>query len=420
MFQPSRVLAGLHHRYIRFKTLPDLETHLTWWPVNFEGSNRDDHLLLLLTRLPELTLPSLFLRSLDIIYCQKVAMSPFFVDSESNWSPASLHTLRKLAVQDSLHPEITSFYGGRPSYLPPESARNLEQFMASLLHCTSLATLQVCYTPLAAASLHVWTSLQSLQSLSLFDVSFADSRAITSELQFISQLIHLTRLELINSNEQLMGEVFPTLCRLSHLHEAAVSCFNPEQFKAVASLTFLRTLALEYCPDQYGPEVLDFLSTKVQVRFLITHPLIGDRWRSFGQRLHFQGPDKDGLSLCLLLKNETQEEAAFKTVRRMRSLNRTFVGGVIRQGSLRCLDGIQCCLDMHRPIGDPVVQKIAWINSLKHVCIREYIGTAAGLSCLRLMPNLERVELLHVKDERVRSVLPRELLEGQSLACDED
>ena len=381
------------------------------------GPKRDDFLLYLLSFLSSLKFPSLLLHSLSINGCGQVYLSPFTVNSTSDWSSAYLQSLKQLSMC-CCFVRSTGQRGFTVSRA--ETAANVEIFTAALAQCTSLQELQLCDTSLSPSALQTWTSLQSLQSLSLVDVSVADSPPTERELQFISQLTNLTMLVVANSQEQQMGDIFSCISWLSNLQSLGVTCFQNDHFLALVEMPLLISLTVEFCNESVEFDSLQCLVRLTRVHHLKLVAKQQVRNVRFGQEISDSWLTTDGCVLQIYV-TARNEEAAMENVGKMTSVLHVMIQDIRDPCNIRCLNGLpsHCRLYFVGIVGNEHLQQVARIGSLHQLFIQKYSGDATGLLWLKHMPNLQHVEFEIAVDDAILRVLPKKLLMGQPTVRDE-
>ena len=242
-------------------------------------------------------------------------------------------------------------------------AANVEIFTSSLSHYTSLEQLNLCDTILAPAVVPKWTSLQSLQSLRLVDV--ASSPNTTFDFSFVSQLTNLTMLALASSQEQQMGNIFAQVSHLPNLQALAVTCFQAEQFSAVAALLTLEALTVEFCNDRAELLALQTLvgfSGVCQLQLEARKPV---RAVNFGQEAFDAWEVTEGLLLHLYMTTRN-EEAAMKAVTKMTDVTDVMICDISEPCSLRYLVGFpsDSWLLLVCAVGNEHLQQVSRIRSL--------------------------------------------------------
>ena len=290
-----------------------------------------------------------------------------------------------------------------------ETAANVEIFTSALSQCTSLQELVLCDTVLSPSALQAWTSLQSLQSLSLVDVSVASSPATGRELQFISQLTNLTTLVITNSEEQQMGGVFSCFSDLTNLLALGITCIHTDHFAAVLGLRSVTALKVQFCNETAEFDCLRILARMTRVHHVRLKATELVRGTSFGLLAMWHNSDGCVLQLQVTARNEG---AAIGAVGEMTSVRHVMIQDVRDPCNIRRLNGLPsyCRLWFTCDVGNELLQQVACLHSLTHIFIEKYSGDASGLLWVKHMPNLKHLEFGSAVNDSILRVLPKKLL----------
>ena len=348
--------------------------------------------------------------------CGQFNLSPFSVNSKSDWSPAYLQSLKQLSVCCCF---VRSTGQRGVTVTRAETAANVEMFTAALAQCTSLQELQLCDTSLSPSALQTWTSLQSLQTLTLVDVSFTMSAFVGRELQFISQLTNLTTLVVANSQEHQMSGIIGCTSWLSNLQSLGVTCFQKEHFLSLARMPSLKALTVEFCNVGAESASLKSLVGMTRVHHLRLQTKGQVRDVSFCHKIPESWHTRDGfvLQLHVTAKNE---EAAMEVAGKMPSVRHLMIQDIKDPCNFRFLNRlpVHCWLYL-TSVGNEQLQQVARVRCLRRLFIQKYKGDATGLLWVKSMPNLQHVKFGSAVDDAMLRVLPKSLLKGRPTVGDD-